>query len=77
MASAATVLAIGIAAAASWFTAMSFVEAYGIGAAHFGQSTDLARRTGPGMELVVLDAVAVLFVVVLARVAWRGFRSDR
>lgn len=73
----ATVLAIAIAATASWTTAMSFVEAYGIGAAHFGQSTDLARRTGPGMELVVLDAAALLFVAVLARVAWRGFRSNR
>ena len=73
----ATVLAIAIAATASWLTAMSLVEAYGIGATHFGQSTDLAKRAGPGMELVVLDAVAVLFVAVLARVAWRGFRSNR
>ncbi len=75
MASAATVLAIGIAAVATWLTAMSLVEAYGIGATHFGQSTDLAKRTGPGMALVVLDAAALLFVAVLARVAWRGFRS--
>ncbi|RZI57466.1 MAG: hypothetical protein EOP37_20180 [Rubrivivax sp.] len=75
MASAATVLAIAIAAAATWLTSMSFVEAYGIGATHFGQATDPSKRVGPGMEMLVLDAVALLFVAVLARAAYRGFKS--
>ncbi|MFX1682907.1 hypothetical protein PV762_27150 [Mitsuaria sp. CC2] len=75
LASAATVLAIGIAAAATWLTAMSFVEAYGIGATHLGQAADPAKRVPPGMEMLVLDAAALLFVAVLARVAFRGFRS--
>ena len=75
VASAATVLAIGIAAAATWLPAVSFVEAYGIGATHFGQATDPARRVPPGMEMLVLDAAALLFVALLARTAWRGFRS--
>jgi hypothetical protein len=73
----ATVLAIAIAATASWLTAMSFVEAYGIGASHFGQSTDLAKRAGPGVALFVLDGVALVVVAILARLAVRGFRSPR
>lgn len=75
MANVATVLAIAIAATAAWLTSMSFVEAYGIGATHFGQATDPSRRVGPGMEMLVLDAVALLFVAVLARAAYRGFKT--
>lgn len=73
----ATVAAIAIAATAAWITAMSFVEAYGIGASHFGQSTDMAKRAGPGVELFVLDGVALVVVAVLARLAARGFRAGR
>ena len=73
----ATVAAIAIAATAAWITAMSFVEAYGIGASHFGQSTDMAKRAGPGVELFVLDGVALVVVAFLARLAVRGFRSGR
>ncbi|WP_157522878.1 hypothetical protein [Mitsuaria sp. 7] len=73
----ATVLAIAIAATAAWITAMAFVEAYGIGASHFGQSTDLAKRAGPGVGLFVLDGVALMVVAVFARLAARAFRSGR
>jgi hypothetical protein len=73
----ATVLAIAIAATAAWLTAMALVEAHGIGAAHFGQSTDMARRAGPGIGLYVFDGVALLAVIALARLAARGFRAGR
>lgn len=73
----ATVLAIGIAATAAWVTAMSFVEAYGLGATHLGQSADPAKRAGPGVGLYVLDGVALVAVVVLAWIAARGFRAGK
>ncbi|WP_431260179.1 hypothetical protein ACQ86G_08520 [Roseateles chitinivorans] len=73
----ATVLAIAIVAAAAWITAMTLVEAYGIGANHFGQSTDMAKRAGPGAGLFVLDGVALAVAAVLARLAARRFRSGR
>jgi hypothetical protein len=73
----ATVLAIAVAATAAWITAMTYVQAYGIGATHYGQSADIAKRTGPDASLFVLDALALVIVVVLARVAIRGFRSPR
>ena len=73
----ATVLAIATVAAAAWITAMALVEAYGLGANHFGRSTDMAKRADPGLELFVLDGVALVVAAVLARLAARGFRSGR
>jgi len=73
----ATVLAIAVAATAAWVMAMAYVEAYGIGVTHYGQSTDPTKRAGPDASLFVLDALALVIVIVLARVAIRGFRSPR
>ncbi len=73
----ATVLAIAIAATAVWITAMSWVQAHGIGPTHFGQSADPLKREGPGALVFFADGVALALVALLARFAVRGFRSDR
>ncbi|WP_141100969.1 hypothetical protein [Roseateles aquatilis] len=73
----ATVLAIAIAATATWITAMSLVDAHGIGPTHFGQAADAGRRAYSGVFLWVLDGVALVLVAALARLARRGFRSGR
>ena len=71
----AVTAAIAIAATAAWLTAMSLVEAHGLGAGHLGQAADLARRGGPSTLMIAGDIAAFIVVVALARFAARRFKS--
>lgn len=71
----AVTAAIAIAATATWLTAMSLVEAHGLGASHLGQAADIAHRGGPGTLMIAGDIAALIVVAVLARFAARRFKA--
>jgi len=70
-------LAIAIAAIATWITANQLSEAYGSGPSYYGHTTNMDKWESPLPFLFVLDGIALVIVILLARVARRSQRASK
>lgn len=68
---AATVVVLALAA---YVTATNLIEVYGSGPPYYGMTTNMDKWESPVGFLVALNALALLFFVVLGRVAYKNWR---
>lgn len=68
------VLAIAIAAIATWITTIQLIEAYGGGPQYYGQTTNMDKWESPRPFLLALGGIT-LVVILLSRVALRSPRD--
>ena len=66
--------AVVVLALAAYLTATNLIEAYGSGPPYYGMTTNMDKWESPVGFLVGLNALALLFVVVLGRVARKNWR---